>query len=379
MIRKIRSKNYSQVRQLFQGLMAYQPMCTAVLEGVWPGDVYCDDPSHPQAALLVTYLAGGGAAWCFLVGEPESPVFNRDINQAIFTNNILGESTSMCLFTCDPETWGGQLGVVGDPREPVAMARRHYLGTSLDYDWRSQIREGFSVQRMESGLLTPTGLEVPEDVRNILKKWRSIKIDGWGDYGFVVITEKKVVAWATVDFVAAGSGDLGFKTLPAYRRKGLGTTIAAAAIEHGFNKGLTGIHWTCMEDNYGSIGTAKKLGLGQQRDYGMYVFALDLNDHRAQVAYSHLAGGRLMEACKIYEDLFSQGAVVPLWAYFDAAEARAILGDAGMAITHLKSAVDRGWTSMELIEQTDAFVLLHGMAEWDELIARIRENQSKAT
>ena len=208
MIQRIENTDFYRVKYLFQRLMAFQPMCTAVLEGVWPGDVYCDDPINPQAGLLVTYLAGGGAAWCFLAGKPENPDFNRGINQAIFKNQVLGESTRMCLFTCDPEGWGGRLGEVGDPREPVEMARRHYLGTRLDFDWRRQLPNGYQVQLMEPGLIDKQGLVVPDNVRETLEKWRSAGGGGWRDYGYVLITEDQVVSWSTVDFVTAGAGDL---------------------------------------------------------------------------------------------------------------------------------------------------------------------------
>lgn len=378
MVSKIMPNELSRVRELFQGLMAFQPMCAAVLEGVWPGDVYVDHPERPRAALLVSYLAGGGATWCFLAGEAQNTAFNRDLNQAIFKDMILGQNTTTCLFTCDPSDWDGQLGAVGAPRQPVPMARRHYVATSLHYDWRAGLPQGFEIQGMDAGLLERQGLNLPEAVRQTLENWGANTRPDWRDYGRVVMHQDQVVAWATVDFVAGGSGDLGFETLPAYQRRGLGSAVAAAAIEHGLVTGLKTIHWTCMEDNPASIASAEKLGLRRERDYDMYIFAMDVNDHRAHQAYAHLASGRLEESCLLYEDLFAEGVALPLWAYFDAAQARAALGDADLAMAHLQRAAELGWTSLEWLEQTEEFKDLQGTAAWAELVAKVQANQAKS-
>ena len=296
MVSQITPDDLPRVRELFQGLTSFQPMCTAVLEGVWPGDVYVDHPEQPRAALLVSYLAGGGPAWCFLAGDAQNPAFNRGLNQAIFQDRVLGQNTSMCLFTCDPDDWDGQLEVVGAPRQPVPMARRHYVATSLNDARQAGLPQGFEIQPLDTGYLEQEGLNLPEPVRQTLENWRANTLPGWRDYGRVVIHQDQVVAWATVDFVAGGSGDLGFETLPAYQQRGLGSAVAAAAIEHGLATGLKTIHWTCMQDNPASIASAEKLGLRRERDYVMYVFAMDVNDHRAHQAYASLASGRLEEA-----------------------------------------------------------------------------------
>ncbi len=371
-------KDFSQVRDLFRGLMVFQPMCTAVLDGVWPGDVYVDHPAQPRAALLVSYLAGGGPAWCFLVGDAQDSAFNRKLNQAIFQDGVLGETTTMCLFTCDPADWGGRLGEVGAPRQPAPMARRHYVATRLAYDWRNRLPENIEVRAMDASLLTSDALVLPEPVQETLKNWASNTQPAWRDFGWVAVRQGQVVAWATVDFVTAGSGDLGFETLPAFQRQGLGSAVAAAAIEHGLAIGLKTIHWTCMQDNLASIATAEKLGLRRERDYAMYVFAMDVNNHRAYQAYALLEIGRLEEACHLYEDLFAEGVGLPLWAYFDAAKARAALGDASLAISHLQRAVELGWTSLESIEQTPEFQALLDTPAMVELAARIRANQAKS-
>jgi RimJ/RimL family protein N-acetyltransferase len=372
----IEIKNYDEVRHLFGELEAFQPMCTSVLEGVWPGRVWVDDAENPQVSLLITFLSGGGAAWCFLAGDPRNPGVNKAVNKAIFEEKTAGKDVGTFLFTCTPEDWGGQLTVLGDPREPAPLSRRHYVCRELTYNWRANLPDRYTIQPMETDLLKHTDLQLPSEVKTTLGKWMSIKDKRFQDYGFVAMHENQAVAWATVDFVAAGKGDLGFETLPEFRKRGLGSMVAAAALEHGLAMGIE-VHWTCAEDNLGSQRSAEKLGLQRERDYVMYLFALDVHTHMAQVAYSRLANGQHRKAVELYEQLFSQKADVPTWAYFDTAQGCAALGDTEKALRYLKIAVKQGWSAVELTEQTAEFEILHAMPEWEALLERMRQVERK--
>jgi RimJ/RimL family protein N-acetyltransferase len=105
------------------------------------------------------------------------------------------------------------------------------------------------------------------------------------DFGFVTLDHKPlqpvIASWATVDFIAARTGDLGFFTQPDYRHRGLGTIAASAALEHGFANGLQQISWTCDADNLGSTRTAEKLGLERIADYRQAVLIMDEDQHMA--------------------------------------------------------------------------------------------------
>jgi GNAT superfamily N-acetyltransferase len=370
----LNKEDYGKVRPLFAPLEAYQPMCTAVLEGIWPGKIWTNDPHDPGSAMLLTFLSGGGAAWCFLAGKPDNGEFNSFLNTTLFEDKAAGKEVSAFLFTCFPEDWGGHLDVVGEPRQPAPMFRRHYVCRQLTYDWREALPDGYTIHSMETGLLKRDGLQIPSQVKSTLGKWMSIKDNRFQDFGFVVVHEDQVAAWATVDFVVSGAGDLGFETLPAFQKRGLGSAVAAAALEHGLQMGVE-VHWTSAEDNVGSQRTAQKLGLVKERDYTMYLFALDLSEHLAQLAYSFLARGEHRQAIDCYEQLFAQKADVPTWAYYDTAQAWAVLGDSENALKYLRIAAKNGWSAVDATEQTPEFQILHDSPQWKDIIERIRQNE----
>jgi GNAT superfamily N-acetyltransferase len=366
-MQQIHQKSFKDVRILFKDQEAFQPMCTAVLEGVWPGHVWVDDEEQPKTGLLITFLSGGGAAWCFLGGDPHNLPFNTAVNKAIFEEKIAGKDVGTFLFTCSPEDWDGQMSVIGNPRPPAPVSRRHYVCRELAYDWHSNLPEGTTILPMETGLLIQDQIKLPDPVKSTLASWESIQDDQFRDYGFAAVYLDQIAAWATVDFIAAGKGDLGFETLSDYRQRGLGSTVAAAALEHGLTNDIE-VHWTCAEDNIGSQRTAEKLGLERGRDYLMCVFALDLHTHMAQLAYSRLVSGEHQEAIDRYEELFAQQANPPVWAYFDTAQACAALGQVDKALKYLHTAVKQGWSDVTSIESTSEFQILHDRPEWEDLL-----------
>ena len=286
MIRPLSIDHASEIGPLFQRFTQSQPMCTAVLEGIYPGKVYVDDLAQPRTALLTTYIESEAhGMWCFLAGEPANDVFNQSLNAAIFSRQIMTSAVPILFFTCNPDDWGGQMGVVMAPRPPIWIPRYHFIGRQVGFDWRAALPPGFAVERMSEDLRQLPGLRLPEDISVTLSKWQAVTDLRFMDFGFVILDHRGpqlvVASWATVDFIASGTGDLGFFTQPAYRRGNLGTIAASAALEHGFANGLRQINWTCDADNPGSVRTAEKLGLKRIEDYHQVVLIMEEKRHMA--------------------------------------------------------------------------------------------------
>jgi len=276
----------SKIKPLFQRLMQSQPMCTAVLEGIYPGRVYVDNPAQPRTALLTTYIESEvHGTWCFLAGEPINDGFTQSLNSAIFSRQIIARNTPILFFTCDPDDWGGQMDAVVAPRPPIWIPRYHFIGQRVGFGWRAALPPGFTVEPMNQELHQLPGMQMPEDIAATLSKWKAMTDPRFIDFGFVIVDRTRpkltIASWATVDFVAAGAGDLGFFTQPDYRRAGLGTIAASAALEHGFDIGLHQVHWTCDADNPGSVLTAEKLGLERKEDYHQAVLIMNEKSHMA--------------------------------------------------------------------------------------------------
>jgi RimJ/RimL family protein N-acetyltransferase len=290
MIYQVEEASYKTVRPLFHSLERTQPMCMAVLAGVYPGKVFVNDVDNPDTAFLTTFIEDEASGiWGFLAGNPTRAGLNQELNRSIINRETVSKETPMLFFTCDSTSWDVSMNVVMAPYLPIRVPRWHFVSREAKYDWHANLPRGYSVLRMTENLKHLPGVHIPKDVNLNLEKWRAFESDQYHDFGFVVVDETGVkpiiVSWATVDFIVEGAGDLGFFTLPDYRRMGLGTVVAAAALGYGFENGMSQIYWTCDAVNQGSIHTAMKLGLERIADYTMYVLIFDQAQHLQTLAY----------------------------------------------------------------------------------------------
>lgn len=283
-IYQLEKEKYGVVRDIFEPLERYQPMCSAVLACIYPGRIYVDNVENPETAFLTSFISSKEeGVWGYLTGDPNNHDFNQSLNAAICAREIIHVGSPVMFLTCSPQEWGGHLESVITPYQPVPAPRRHYVGREMSFDWRSNIPEGFEICPMDERLMERSNLSIPIEVHETIEKWGAINDPRFEDYGFVAIHQSRwsaqIVSWATVDFIVGSLGDAGLFTVEGFRRRGLASVTTGAAVEYGFVHGLTKINWTCSDDNIASIRTAEKLGFERQPNYLMYYIFFDTDNH----------------------------------------------------------------------------------------------------
>jgi GNAT superfamily N-acetyltransferase len=264
--------DYKKVRPLFRAL-EYHLTSAAVLDGNCPGRVFVDAPANPRTAFMFS------PEGCYLAGNPDNDAFNRALNEGIYAGKAFDEANAL-FFVCHPEGWQERLKVVLDPRLPIEMARHHYVCRELKTDWRVDVPDGFTVHRIDEPLLSRPRLRIPDHVTGWMKNnWGSVAAFLQKGFGCVTIHDREVVSWSLADCVSGDACEIGIRTLPAYRRRGLATITAAAAVDHALSNGFSMVGWHCPVDNLGSIGTAERVGFERERDYTMYYVFLDEAEH----------------------------------------------------------------------------------------------------
>ena len=226
---------------------------------------------------------------------------------------------------------------------------------------------------MDERLRTEPGLSVPPEVIENLDKWSTMPADRLHDFGFVAVDQAagKIASWATVDAIVDGIGDVGLFTQAEYRHRGLAAVVTAAALRHGLAQGMRAIHWTCTQQNTGSIRLAEKLGLSRQADYLLHFFAFDEAEHLATGAYYRVQERCYAEAVAALERAFTLRDTHPFYVYHDAARAWAGVGDHARAFALFKRAVDEGWDDLAETRSCPEFVGYHGLPEWETLIEAV--------
>lgn len=263
MLHKLTQNEYDRVRPLFEGLN-YQLITTAVLAGASPGAVWTDGPDQPQTAFMAS------PEGCFLAGDAGNDATNQALNELI-VGDILQRNDAIVLVP-HPDTWGPRLDLVLRGCRSIKEKRMHYRLDQLRVDWRPVVPSGFAIERIDADLLNRPGLTIPEHVTGwIENNWASV--DGFlrDGFGFCTVDRDRILSWSLADCVVGNACEIGIRTVEEYRRRGLATLTAAAAVDHALSQGLSEVGWHCHEINDGSRGVAEKVGFAHERDYVHYL------------------------------------------------------------------------------------------------------------
>jgi len=262
-------KDYESVQSLFEPLR-YHLASAAVLDGNNPGRVFVDDVERPRSAFMLS------PEGCYLAGDADDRAFNHALNRKIVHERALGETVRVLFLVVHPQSWRNRLPAILDPLSAVEVERRHYVCEEVRCDWRAVLPDGYAVRRIDRSVLDDARLTVPDHVTGWMRSnWGTIDRFMERGFGFATVHEDELVSWSLTDCVSGESCEIGIRTVPAHRRRGLATATAAAAVEHALSHGFTMVGWHCPEENLGSIGTAEKVGFRLERAYNAYYTRLD--------------------------------------------------------------------------------------------------------
>jgi RimJ/RimL family protein N-acetyltransferase len=333
-----------------------------------------DDARQPGSAFIRTSIhSEDSGTWGFLAGNPDNQAFNQALNQAIRAKEAVGANSPVLLLTSDPQDWHSRLGALTAPLPPIPFPRRHYVCRKLALNWQSALPAGFQVAPITRRFLENPSLEIPGDVQDVLKRWFQDSQTPPRDFGFAALQENRIVSWATIDFVTGGMGDAGVFTLEDYRRKGLALAVCGAAMEHAFSQGLTEVHWTCDEQNLGSIRIAERLGCERSADYQMHYILFDPARHYGTYAYQQVSQGAYVDALAAFNTAFETSRDHPGWVYYHAARAAAATGNHPTALQWLEMAANRGWRDAAQASTCPEFESLQACPEWARILERMGE------
>jgi RimJ/RimL family protein N-acetyltransferase len=357
---ELNEEDFLKVKEIFKPISKFQPLCSAVIGGTQFGRIFVDNQDDPQAGLINAW-----ENWCFLAGRPEQ-AFIAAARAALFDRQIANPPAGYLLFTVEEERWSDHLGTLFSPRHPIPAERRHYTAERVSYDWRANLPEGFEIKPLTQNLI---GLsDLPDELKETLTRWQAGDRSRMKDFGFVVMHQDKVAAWATVDAIFDGAGDIGMVTLEPFRQRGLASAVSAAASEHAFELGLQQIHWTCLERNIGSVKTAEKLSFRYRGDYTAYYYELDELWDLIQYAGHKIIKEEYTEGLRLCKQALELATDPPPGLLIYSARAQAMLGQKQQAIKSLEYLLTTGWVDLEFLKNDVRLNGLHETKGWKELV-----------
>jgi len=384
MLYRLESEAYEKVRSLFNEL-DYNLIISAVIEGTSPGRIYVDDVADPRTAFICSVEG------YYLAGYENNDEFNVSLNRLIFERFFAGDTVRKgetdVAIGFHPESWKDKMPIMFKGRLPLKTARRHYVCTKLRVaDWKDRVPEGFKVQIIDEKLLETPKLEIPKHLTDWIKiNWGSIADFMQRGVGSCMIHDKKVVSWSVADCISRNTCEIGIHTREDYRRQGLATLTAAAAVDYCLSNGLRSVGWHCDEYNVPSIKVAEKVGFKLERKYVQYYACQNAAHHLEETAHTHLRAKRYKEAIECYEKFFATPQEeLPEWFrkvlpeelgthYFRVAYAKASIGDSDSALEYLEKAVDNGWLHKDFLMTCKEFESVHKTSAWNRILDKIKK------
>lgn len=271
MLYELEQSDFSKVRALFEPL-AYNLALGSILAGKTPARVYVDDPAAPVAVFT------GFKHRLFLAGSPQQADFNQAVYQ-LLQGTIIPQAQAagqqaFILHTSAPE-WEAQLEVILAGMSPLHGRREYYACTRLNEDWRRLLPPGFTLLPVTARLVAQAHLENLDALREELCSERASVEDFLEkSFGFCLVTGDELAGWCLSEYNQAGRCEVGVATVEKYQRRGLGTIVTLALVEHALSRGYRHIGWHCWAKNKPSSALALRAGFEFVRDYPVYLYML---------------------------------------------------------------------------------------------------------
>ncbi len=277
--------NYAIVEPLFAELAPLHGSIRAVLGGSAEGEVLVDSEARPSLAIL------RGPEGVYLAGNP----------------------TPEAAAAAREELDGWEY-VIAEPRlEPriSAILPHAYM---LPHE---RVRLSTSPTAAELPALPESYAYAPGD--------EPLTVD--------IIHGGEVVAQCSPDLVVGSYAEIGIRTNPEHRRRGLATAAVRATLAAAAAAGIAEIGWHCLASNRGSLAVARAAGFVETHRYGAYAESLPAEN----------AGDLTPAACRSHAERLEPGVSAYVWLGFHVAGAWAQAGETERALAAVERLVSSTW------------------------------------
>jgi RimJ/RimL family protein N-acetyltransferase len=96
-----------------------------------------------------------------------------------------------------------------------------------------------------------------------------------GSFGLCLVSGREVVGWCLSEYNRLDQCEVGIEVREPYQRRGLGTLLASALVEHARAQGIDHIGWHCWKGNVASGATARAAGFELTSEYDVRMKWLD--------------------------------------------------------------------------------------------------------
>ena len=246
--------------------------CLGVVNQDIEGRIWVDNAEEPKTAMLVDNI------WViYLLGSPSNEAFNREAGEIIRKIIFPLKKTDVDVdreWVLDyyDDSWISKVESEMKLVNWFHIDIWHYkLGELKHTEWREQIPEGYTLEKVDEDFLSKTYLKNHDRVINwIAKRWRSPADFLKRGFCFYLLKDNEIVSRARSDWSTENYILMHIITDEAHRKQGHATTLTAAAAEY-CKKENRDLRWFCDAQNIASWKTAEKIGFQKIREQRILV------------------------------------------------------------------------------------------------------------
>jgi GNAT superfamily N-acetyltransferase len=347
--------------------MHYNLAVQAILAGSVQAKIYVDNADHPRVAL--TWHGGR----VFLAGLPGDHAFSEHLPHLLA--ELAPASDVFVLYYEPADAWEATLDGLLANLDPIRAGREYYaldLPAGMAGAAQPALPEGFSLRYVDEGLLADETLGNRDDLIGELCSERDSVSDFLEkSFGYCLLHGNDVAGWCLSEYNTGSRCDIGIATFEPHRRQGLATAMGLALLDHAASQGFTQIGWHCYASNVASAATAHKLGFSRRVEYPVRLAYFDVTTNHAVHGNIAFQQGEYDEAGTRYKEAMAPGEA-PVWVYWNAACASALLGHRTAALEYLDQAIDRGFDDRERLLASEHLTSLHDTEGWQDLKRRLQ-------
>ena len=175
------------------------------------------------------------------------------------------------LIPCVPE-WGEHVGTILRRWDHVREFRQLFVFYKDEFRdvglWSGRLYPRFALKRLDAESISSLGGEIEQAV---LDAWGSTDQFAKHGFGYYILESDKLASYCISTAFDGHSVEVYVRTIPEYRRKGLGTAVCSAFIRQCLSNGLTP-SWECSWTNSAASSLARRVAFRSAKNVPVYKF-----------------------------------------------------------------------------------------------------------
>ncbi len=268
MIYELSKSEYSKTEKLFTKLKT-----NAAIQSIFnyknEARLFVNNRKNPKSVFILNSWA-----YYYLAGESENDEFNSSLVEFLenefFPECVKANNNLRFSFYPDTDQWCKKIEELFSHLDLSESGKTYFNFDEKDFNrnWRNSIPRGFRVKRISPEIIDSIKKN-KEFIDYINCFWKTNNKYFDKGLGYCAVDDLNFATICISIFASDDEREIGIKTFPSFRQKGLAYVTACAYIEECLKNKFIPV-WSCFSENKVSIKLAEKLGYKIEAHHPIY-------------------------------------------------------------------------------------------------------------